>query len=140
MKANKTPLAVVALVAAVAFLSGCEKKTTTVTDVPAASTSTTTSTTTVAPSQAASNAMDATASAIDKAGDAAGDALITGKVKSLLLADTDVKGLQIDVDTHNGIVSLNGTADTAGHSDKATTIAKGVDGVKSVDNKLTVKP
>lgn len=140
MKANKTPLAAVALVAAVALLSGCEKKTATVSDMPAGTTSTTTSSTTVTPSPAASNAMSATADAVAKAGDATGDALITGKVKTLLLADTDVKGLKIDVDTQNGIVSLNGTADTAGHSDKATTIAKGVDGVKSVDNHLTVKP
>ena len=32
------------------------------------------------------------------------------------------------------------TADTAAHSDKATTVAKGIDGVKSVDSRLTVKP
>ena len=140
MKAHKIPLAVVALVAAVALLSACEKKTTTVSDAPAGSTSTTTSTTTVAPSQAASNAMDATANALDKAGDAAGDAMITGKVKTALIADTDVKALKIDVDTKNGVVSLTGTADSAAHSDKATSVARGIDGVKSVDNQLTVKP
>lgn len=139
MKANKTPFALVALVAAVTMLSACEKKTTTVNDTAPGSTSTT-STTTVAPSQAASNAMSATASAMDKAGDAAGDAMITGKVKTALIADPDIKALRIDVDTKNGIVALKGTADSAAHSDKATTVARGIDGVKSVDNQLTVKP
>jgi hyperosmotically inducible protein len=139
MKASRTHIAALSIVAAASLLAACEKKTT-VTDTPAGSSATTSTTTTVSPSTAASSAMAATASAMDKVGDAAGDTLITGKVKTLLLADTDVKGLKIDVDTKNGIVSLSGTADTAGHSDKATTIAKGVDGVKSVDNKLTVKP
>ena len=139
MKATRTHIAALSIVAAASLLAACEKKTT-VTDVPAGTGATTSTTTTVAPSTAASNAMAATASAMDKVGDAAGDAIITGKVKTLLLADTDVKGLKIDVDTVNGIVSLNGTADTAGHSAKATTIAKNVDGVKSVNNKLTVKP
>ncbi len=139
MKANKTPFAVVALVAAVAMLSACEKKTTTVNDTAPGSTSTT-STTTVAPSPAASNAMSATVSALDKAGDAAGDAMVTGKVKTALLADPDIKALRIDVDTKGGVVALSGTADSAAHSDKATSVARGVDGVKSVDNRLTVKP
>ncbi len=140
MKANNTPLAAIALVAAVTLLSACEKKTTTVNDTAPGSTSTTTSTTTVAPSQAASNAMAATASAMDKAGDAAGDAMITGKVKTALIADPDVKALKIDVDTKNGMVSLTGTADSAAHSDKAKSVAQAVQGVKSVDNQLTVKP
>ena len=140
MKAHNTPLAAIALVAAVTLLSACEKKTTTVSDTPAGSTSTTTSTTTVAPSDAASNAMSATASALDKAGDSAGDAMVTGKVKTALLADPDIKALRIDVDTKGGVVALTGTADSAAHSDKATSVARGIDGVKSVDNRLTVKP
>ena len=138
MKANKTPIAL-SLLAAATLLVACERKTT-VTDTPAGSTATTSTTTTVSPSAAASNAMAATASAMDKAGDAAGDAMITGKVKTALLADPDVKGMQIDVDTKNGVVMLNGTADKSANSDKAATIAKGIDGVKSVQNNLTVKP
>ena len=89
MKANRTHLAALSVVAAATLLVACERKTT-VTDTPAGSTATTTSTTTVAPSPAASNAMAATASAMDKAGDAAGDAVITGKVKTALIADPDV--------------------------------------------------
>ncbi len=84
--------------------------------------------------------MAATTSAMSKAGDATVDAAITGKVKTKLLADPDVKGLAIDVDTKDGVVTLNGTADKAGNADKAVSIAKGTDGVKSVENKLTIKP
>ena len=143
MKANRTYTAALSVLAAATLLVACERKTT-VTDTPAGSTATTT---TVTPSTAASDAMGAassamaaTASAMDKAGDAVGDAAITGKVKTALIADPDVKALQIDVDTKDGVVTLNGTADTASHSDRATTVAQGIEGVKSVDNKLTVKP
>jgi hyperosmotically inducible protein len=77
---------------------------------------------------------------MNKAGDATADAAITGKVKTKLLADPDVKGLAIDVDTKDGVVTLTGSADKAGNVDKAVSIAKDTDGVKSVDNKLSVKP
>jgi hyperosmotically inducible protein len=77
---------------------------------------------------------------MSKAGDAVGDAAITGKVKTVLIADPDVKALSIDVDTKNGVVTLNGSADKAGNADKAVALARGVDGVKSVQNNLTVKP
>jgi hyperosmotically inducible protein len=138
------------MLAAAALLAACEKKTT-VNDTTPGSSSTTTSTTTMAPTPAASDAMTATAntmdkaasateSAMSKAGEAIGDAAITGKVKSALIADSDVKAMKIDVDTKDHVVSLNGTADSQAHADKAVTIAKGVDGVKSVDNNLTVKP
>ena len=150
MKIRKTPLAALSILAAATLLVACEKKTT-VTDTAPGSTATTATTTTVAPTPAASDAMSTAANsmsnaaatterAADKAGDAIGDAAITGKVKSALIADADVKALRIDVDTKGGAVTLNGTADTAAHSERATTVARGVDGVKSVDNKLTVKP
>jgi hyperosmotically inducible protein len=75
-----------------------------------------------------------------QAGAAMGDAAITAKVKSALIADPDVKALSIDVDTKNNVVTLNGSADTQAQADKAKTIAQGVEGVKSVESHLTVKP
>lgn len=135
MKANRTHIAALSVIAAASLLVACEKKTT-VTDTPAG----TSTTTTMAPTPTASGAMAATEKAMDKAGDAVGDAAITGKVKTKFLADPDVKGLAIDVDTKDGVVTLNGSADKAGNVDKAVSIAKGTDGVKSVENKLTVKP
>jgi osmotically-inducible protein OsmY len=139
VKAHRTQLAALSVLAAAALLSACEKRTTTVTDTAPGSTSATTSSTTVSPSPAASKAMDATVTAMNKAGDAVGDAAITGKVKTVLIADPDVKALTIDVDTKNGIVTLSGTVDTAAHADKAVADARRVEGVKSVDNKLSVK-
>ena len=150
MRTNRTPVALVSMLAAAALLAACEKKTTTVNDTSPGSTSSTT-TTTVTPSPTASDAMAATTNAMDKAasatergmakaGEAMGDAAITGKVKTALIADPDVKALKIDVDTKDNVVTLNGTADTQTNADKAVTIAKGIDGVKSVDNRLTIKP
>ncbi|HEY2560980.1 MAG TPA: BON domain-containing protein [Caldimonas sp.] len=150
MHANRTPIALVSMLAAAALLAACEKKTT-VTDTAPGTASTTTSTTTTAPTPAASDAMAATANtmekaasateqAMSKAGEAIGDAAITGKVKTALIADPDVKAMKIDVDTKDHVVSLNGSADSQAHADKAVTIAKGVEGVKSVENNLAVKP
>ena len=139
MNARRTHMAALSVIAAGTLLVACEKRTT-VTDTPAGSTTTTT----VSPSQAASNAMTATGKAVeraaDKTADAVGDAAITGKVKTALIGDPDVKALVIDVDTKNGVVTLSGSADTPAHSEKATTVAQGVEGVKSVENHLTVKP
>jgi len=72
-------------------------------------------------------------------GDKVDDGVITTKVKSALLADDTVKGLDINVDTAQGVVSLSGTVDSQAQIDKATQLAKGVEGVKDVQNQLTVK-
>ena len=82
---------------------------------------------------------EAPASAADKAGAAVDDGAITAKVKTALLADPDVKGLKIDVDTKNGVVTLKGTADKPANRDRAVAIAKDTSGVKSVENQLVVK-
>ena len=108
-------------------LSGCEQRTATV-----ATPSGTSSTTTVEPTRAAANT-------VARAGDAVGDAALTAKVKTALIADPDVKALRIDVDTKDGVVSLNGTADQRSNADKAVAIAKRIEGVKSVEDHLTVK-
>jgi len=55
------------------------------------------------------------------------------------LKDPDLSALKIDVDTRNGVVSMYGPAPTAAAKDRATTIARAVKGVASVNNELTVK-
>lgn len=62
-----------------------------------------------------------------------GDAWITAKVKSALLADADVRGLSLDVDTKDGIVTLRGTARTQAEIDEARRIAMTIEGVRDVD-------
>jgi hyperosmotically inducible protein len=69
------------------------------------------------------------------------DSWITTKVKADLLVDDQTKGLDINVSTTNGVVTLAGRLDSAAQVDKAVSIARGIKGVKSVDaTTLTVKP
>lgn len=64
------------------------------------------------------------------------DAAITTKVKAALLADDQVKGTQINVDTSGGTVTLTGTLDSQAQVQRAMEVAKGVSGVQSVKNNL----
>jgi len=67
------------------------------------------------------------------------DSAITTKVKSALLADEIVKGLDIKVETHKGEVQLSGFVDNQTQIDRAISVTKGVEGVKNVDNKMSLK-
>ncbi|UXI69059.1 BON domain-containing protein [Tahibacter amnicola] len=64
-----------------------------------------------------------------------GDTWITTKVKTELLADSAVKGTDINVTTINGVVTLAGVLDNQVAIDKAITIAKNVKGVTDVDTR-----
>lgn len=69
------------------------------------------------------------------------DTWITTKVKSSLLADTDVSGLEINVETVNGVVTLSGQVDEQMQIDRATAIARDIEGVTEVRTaSLTVEP
>lgn len=76
--------------------------------------------------------------AADRAGAAITDAAITSAVKAKFLADTTVKGLRIDVDTSNGMVTLNGNVTSRAEADRAMTLARSTDGVKSVHSNLKI--
>ncbi len=73
----------------------------------------------------------------DSVGAAIGDSAITTKVKASYLGDDRLKGSHIKVTTTNGVVTLMGAATGPISKDAAEEIAKGVDGVKSVDDQLT---
>ncbi|MGO3126870.1 MAG: BON domain-containing protein [Luteimonas sp.] len=60
------------------------------------------------------------------------DTWITTKVKSSLLADSDVAGLKIDVETVNGVVTLTGQVEQAAQVTEATRIAREIEGVTDV--------
>ncbi len=69
------------------------------------------------------------------------DTWITTKVKASLLAESDVSGLDISVETANGTVSLSGDVDNQAQIDRATAVAREIEGVRSVDAKqLRVNP
>jgi len=67
------------------------------------------------------------------------DAAITASVSAGLAKDPDLSAIKIDVDTKGGAVSLKGPAPTAAAKARAEEIAKGVQGVTSVNNQLEVK-
>ena len=71
--------------------------------------------------------------------DVVDDAAITAHVSAGLAKDPALSALKIDVDTHNGTVTLNGPAPTQEAKDRATGIAQGVKGVSSVVNQLILQ-
>jgi hyperosmotically inducible protein len=71
--------------------------------------------------------------AMDESGDSIDDAWITGKVKAQLLADTDVAGTKIDVDTQANVVTLSGTTKTHAERLAAIRIAAATRGVHHVE-------
>lgn len=73
-------------------------------------------------------------------GEVVQDASITAAVKSRLLWNDTTDGLDIEVDTVDGRVTLSGDATTQAEKDLATRLAKRTDGVRGVDNRIVVKP
>jgi hyperosmotically inducible protein len=69
---------------------------------------------------------------------ATGDAGLTARVKTALIAEGQLNSRDIDVDTRNGVVTLTGTVPDSAQSDRAAQVAKGIDGVKQVENHLRV--
>ncbi|HEV7397536.1 MAG TPA: BON domain-containing protein [Pyrinomonadaceae bacterium] len=68
------------------------------------------------------------------------DAAITTGVKAKILADSPALAAAVSVTTAEGVVTLTGAVDSAAVKAKVEADAKGVEGVKSVVNNLTVKP
>ncbi|WP_192457774.1 molecular chaperone OsmY [Musicola keenii] len=67
------------------------------------------------------------------------DAMTTGAVKIKLLTDDIVPFHNVRVETRDGVVLLTGRVNNGTQSERAETLAKSVDGVKSVKNALTVR-
>ena len=135
--ASRSIIAAALLLAALASLAACEKTTTTTT-TPTGSVTTTT----ISPSLPASEAIDklretlakasapsfgAAASRVDaeagraaaRAGEAIEDGVVSTKVKAAFLVDPDVKGMSIQVETHDGVVTLSGSAAKAADASRA---------------------
>ena len=66
------------------------------------------------------------------------DAAITTSINAALVNDPQLSALRIDVDTQEGRVNLSGKAPDESSKTRATTLAKAVEGVKSVENRLVV--
>lgn len=67
-----------------------------------------------------------------------GDSALESRVKTAISTEPGLKSVTVDVVAIDGVVTLNGTADTHATSDRAARIALNVDGVRSVKNELVV--
>jgi hyperosmotically inducible protein len=68
------------------------------------------------------------------------DAALTAAVKTKLLADPEVGGLKIDVDSKEGVVTLIGNVKSQAEKDEALRLARETDSVRNVVDQLTVAP
>jgi hyperosmotically inducible protein len=80
-----------------------------------------------------------TASAGRMVGEVVDDASITAAVKTKLMGDSVVGALKINVDTKDGVVSLNGPVKSQSEKDTALRIARETSGVKDVRDNLVVQ-
>ena len=53
---------------------------------------------------------------------------------------SEIKSMQINVETRNGVTQLAGFVTSQGMKERAGKLAASIEGVKSVDNALLVKP
>ncbi len=68
------------------------------------------------------------------------DWLITAKIKFAIITDTSISITDrfISITTTNGVVTLTGNVSQRAYKEKIETIAKGVNGVKRVHNKIII--
>jgi len=124
-----TALLAAAIAAIALTTAGCNR---TPSDTTGRATSDKMATTTDRTATTTSRATNETAVVVD-------DAAITTKVKSAVLAEPGLKTLQINVDTKDAVVTLSGTVDSPELKSKAVQIAQSVQGVKSVNDNLSIK-
>ena len=72
-------------------------------------------------------------------GNTVDDGIVTAKVKSALLADPAVKSFDIAIVTRKGEVQLSGFVDNQAQASRAIEIARGVEGVQTINNEMSVK-
>lgn len=68
------------------------------------------------------------------------DTAITAQIKSKMIENRSVDASSMSVETLNGTVMLSGFAKSTLERSAAETIARGVQGVKSVRNEIAVRP
>jgi osmotically-inducible protein OsmY len=75
----------------------------------------------------------------ETAGQYVDDTTITTKVKAAIVNDEGLKGMQINVETMDGVVQLSGFVDSSQQAAQAANDARSVTGVKSVRNSIVVR-
>jgi len=74
-----------------------------------------------------------------KSGEVLGDTSITAKVKAAILAEPNLKSLQINVETDHGTVTLSGSVDSKAQLKRVKEITSATAGVKHIKDNLVVK-
>lgn len=83
-------------------------------------------------------AADASRNVVSGVSTAIEDTAISAKVKTALAADPSLSAARIIVSTSQGVVRLDGPAPDAAARERATVLASAPQGVKGVDNRLTL--
>ena len=86
----------------------------------------------------ATSAGKAVDSSLNKVGDFMDDSTITARVKAALIDHKDINSGDISVKTENKVVTLSGDVTSTEQKSQALSVAKGVEGVSHVNDKLTV--
>ncbi|MBI5599401.1 MAG: BON domain-containing protein [Deltaproteobacteria bacterium] len=73
------------------------------------------------------------------AGEVIDDVAITSKINALIVQDTDLKFLKIDVDTFKGNVTLRGAVSSGEAEGKLIRLSRDVRGVKDVTSRLRIE-
>jgi len=68
------------------------------------------------------------------------DAMLTARIKTQMVTDGRVSPTRVNVDTLNGDVTLKGEVPAQEEKDAAAEVARGVEGVRSVNNQIIVNP
>jgi hyperosmotically inducible protein len=72
-------------------------------------------------------------------GESFNDKWLGSKIKSKLVAEPEIRSLNIDVDVHKGIVTLTGVVGDSYQKKRAMAIARTTDGTRRVVDNLKVK-
>jgi hyperosmotically inducible protein len=67
------------------------------------------------------------------------DSVVTNRIRSALLADPNIKSYDFKVETRKGEVQLSGFVDNQAQLDLAISTTRAVEGVKSIQNNVTLK-
>jgi hyperosmotically inducible periplasmic protein len=75
------------------------------------------------------------------AGEFSSDAALTAKVKTAIASDAGLGSASaINVNSYRGVVQLSGLVDSPEKIERAAQAARNVDGVRTVENNIKVRP
>jgi len=83
---------------------------------------------------------DKTKDGLSKTGEVMTDAWVTTRVHARFVNEDLLKGSDISVDTSKHVVTLKGTVTNRAGRARATSVARGTEGVRRVVNRLTIGP